>query len=528
MRSSSEEGVALVTVLLVMMVVTTMLLYSVANSVASMSLSRHDQDWNAALAAAQAGVDDYLYRLNQNSNYWLYSKGSPPPDGNKAFQQFVAVPGPTNQGTFSYAADTSTIASDGTIKLTSVGQVHGVKRTVYTTLRRRNFLDYLYFTDIETQDPAMYTGNPFTPAQAQTKCARHSYDSPARDSNCTLIVFFSRDVINGPLHSNDALNICGAATFNGPTSDSWNDPANKRWIDQCPTSHPVFANSGDPKYAPPLNMPPSNSAMKTQTLASAGGTGCLYTGPTQITLNSTTMNVISPFTKSTNAGCGPGNNLALPPNGVIYVQNVPSISTDPNYTNGCPYSGNYPHGLIVPVSGDITTYNCRDGDVFLSGTLKGNMSIASEHDINITWNLQYGTGGTTGTGNLLGLVANNYVSVFHPVDDDGDNLNIPGHSTPFNNATIQAAILSVQHSFRVQNFDDGSPLGNLNITGAIAQEYRGAVGTFSGTSSVSGYTKNYVYDTRLKYLSPPYFLDPVKSAWGVATWAEIHTPGTFP
>jgi hypothetical protein len=156
------------------------------------------------------------------------------------------------------------------------------------------------------------------------------------------------------------------------------------------------------------------------------------------------------------------------------------------------------------------------------------MSIASEHDINITWNLQYGTGGTTGTGNLLGLVANNYVSVFHPVDDDGDNLNIPGHSSPFNNATIQAAILSVQHSFRVQNFDDGNPLGNLNITGAIAQEFRGAVGTFSGTSSVSGYTKNYVYDTRLKYLSPPYFLDPVKSAWGVATWAEIHTPGTFP
>jgi hypothetical protein len=25
--------------------------------------ARRDQDWNAALAAAQAGVDDYLYRL---------------------------------------------------------------------------------------------------------------------------------------------------------------------------------------------------------------------------------------------------------------------------------------------------------------------------------------------------------------------------------------------------------------------------------------------------------------------------------
>ena len=30
------------------------------------------------------------------------------------------------------------------------------------TLRRRSFIDYLYYTDYETLDPALYTGPLFT------------------------------------------------------------------------------------------------------------------------------------------------------------------------------------------------------------------------------------------------------------------------------------------------------------------------------------------------------------------------------
>ena len=35
----------------------------------------------------------------------------------------------------------------------------------------------------------------------------------------------------------------------------------------------------------------------------------------------------------------------------------------------------------------------------------------------------------------------------------------------------------------------------------------------SGTVTQTGYSKNYNYDDRLRYLSPPHFLDPVESAW---------------
>ena len=38
---------------------------------------------------------------------------------------------------------------------------------------------------------------------------------------------------------------------------------------------------------------------------------------------------------------------------------------------------------------------------------------------------------------------------------------------------------------------------------------------------MSGYNKNYTYDTRLKYLSPPYFLSPTQSAWIRISYAEV-------
>ena len=92
------------------------------------------------------------------------------------------------------------------------------------------------------------------------------------------------------------------------------------------------------------------------------------------------------------------------------------------------------------------------------------------------------------------------------------------------NPTINAAILAVNHSFTVPYWQRGDALGTLSVTGAIAQRFRGPVGTNSGGSVITGYAKSYVYDQRLKYLSPPKFLDPVASAWGVAVWREIKVP----
>jgi hypothetical protein len=85
---------------------------------------------------------------------------------------------------------------------------------------------------------------------------------------------------------------------------------------------------------------------------------------------------------------------------------------------------------------------------------------------------------------------------------------------------IDAAILSLQHSFTVDNHDCGAKLGNLTVNGAIAQKYRGPVGTTGGT----GFIKDYNYDDRLRYRSPPYFLEPIAASWHVVRSNEQVPP----
>jgi len=206
------------------------------------------------------------------------------------------------------------------------------------------------------------------------------------------------------------------------------------------------------------------------------------------------------------------------------------------------------------VTNDANTYGCRDGDVFVQGELKGQLTIAAANNIIVTGNTTY-DGGTSGT-SLLGLVANNFVQVRHPVRLQTTTYTPPQSNQPSScsspytrtdwvrnssnnyvqricsvnltgsqsNPTINAAILAVNHSFTVPYWQRGNALGTLNVTGAIAQRFRGPVGTNSGGTVVTGYAKNYVYDQRLKYLSPPKFLDPVASAWGVAVWREVRVP----
>ncbi len=554
-RHRGEDGFALAAVMVSSTVLTLLAVAIVAYGVGSQSISRHDQDWNGSLSAAEAGIDDYLFRLNENGNYWQYSATNLPTDGNLAFSSWEYVSGGNTSSQFHYSADTSTMAVDGRIRLTSTGRVNNTRRTVSVTLRRRSFLDYLYFTDYETVDPALYTGTPFTAAQAQTYCAKYYYggfgnqrdeastsdftgDDDSNGQYCSDITFISADTINGPMHTNDAFMVCGTPHFNGATSTAWTGANGQRWRDNCPTSHPVFANAGDPRLLAPLTMPPSNSSIKAETAAGKGG--CLYTGPTRIILNSNgTMTVKSPFSKQTNNTNCPLNGTSgpLPSNGVIFVQNVPSTTGDPNYTSGCPYSVNgRAHPLGMPIANDITTYGCRNGDAFIEGTLKGQLTVATDNTIVETWQLQYANG--VNGSDLLGLVANNFVEIYHPVSCTSGqtsscnlNANFPGETArnaTFNDPYLYAAALSVNHSIRVQNWAIGSPLGGFHVRGVLAQRYRGPVGTNSSGVITSGYTKDYVYDQRLHYLAPPKFLDPVASQWGQNTWAEVKTPSGLP
>jgi hypothetical protein len=218
------------------------------------------------------------------------------------------------------------------------------------------------------------------------------------------------------------------------------------------------------------------------------------------------------MTVTTNSGqvIGP---IGLPSDGVVYVQNGAGCNSA--YS---PFTVTYPD-----------TSGCGNAIVHSSGTYSGQLTIAAENDIIIDGSITR----ASSSADLLGLVANNFIRVKHPVcesndvgctngtvteqsakgdcDRDNDGNRAVNGTGSLNNPTIDAALLAIQHSFIVDHYDCASSLGTLTVHGAISQKFRGAVGTTGGT----GYLKDYNYDDRLRYQEPPHFFDPVQSAWHV-------------
>ena len=97
--------------------------------------SRRGQDWNAALAAAQAGVDDYVSRLNRNDAYWQsVDCTNPALQGPKAGTNGCGwtastppgwrpvVAGAPTQGGFHYDVDASSFYSQGVVRVRRPGR----------------------------------------------------------------------------------------------------------------------------------------------------------------------------------------------------------------------------------------------------------------------------------------------------------------------------------------------------------------------------------------------------------------------
>ena len=173
------------------------------------------------------------------------------------------------------------------------------------------------------------------------------------------------------------------------------------------------------------------------------------------------------------------------------------------------------------VKDQTTAYNDLGcGNAFVSGAYSGQLTIAAENDIIIEGNLCRGScsSAPSGTG-LLGLIANNFVRVNHPFSTQTSKGSCgSGSNSGTTVSRIDAAILAIDHSFIVDHYNCGASLGTLTVNGAISQKFRGPVGIVGSTTP--GYDKNYNYDDRLRYISPPQFLDPIQTV--VARPARDH------
>lgn len=515
----AEQGFTTVIVMGTLLIVTATAFVAYDSVQSDIAPARSDQDRKEAYAAAEAGVNEYLFHLSQDNAYWSHCTSVPQPapvnqpwNGSGADpRQWRTLPGSTWRYTIELlpvngysqctlaAPDKSMIdASTRTIRIRVTGRARGNTRSIVAVFKRRGFLDYVYYTDYETLDPAWYVrvvnGAPTSPdltAWASANCATYYRQGRASKSytgtwfdalnvghpfttSCTEIQFVATDKVQGPFHTNDEIFACPGATFGRNSQDQIEVSAPSPGWRTC-------GGSGSPNWtgtlrtsSPLLTAPPSDSLLKTIVAPAYR-----FTGKTTIVLNGANMTVN-------------GVSMALPSNGVIYVQ------------NGLCGQGYIPYAPYTNAVG------C--GDVWLKGTYSSSLTIASEKDIIINGNVTHTNDA------LLGLIADNFVRVYHPTTGTGAScVNSVG---TMNNVTIDAAILSLQHSFTVDNYFCGTALSNLTVNGVIAQKFRGPVGTSSGGGVVTGYAKAYTYDDRLSFRSPPSFLDPVQSAWRINRQTE--------
>ena len=112
--SRDEAGLAMIIAITVVMLMTFIPLAIFTQAVQQLPLARHDQDHESALHAAEAGVDDYLNRLERRTaTTGRTARRTRRPTATRRSRAWVPVPGPSTNGeTFRYTPDTTKTAVD--------------------------------------------------------------------------------------------------------------------------------------------------------------------------------------------------------------------------------------------------------------------------------------------------------------------------------------------------------------------------------------------------------------------------------
>ena len=366
-RAHSEDGVAMITVLISSMIVLALFAAVTSYAVGSLNLSRRDQDWNGALASAEAGIDDFVLRLNLDPAWAdkvssTQSCSTSPTKALRRCSTWASVPG-VSTAEFTYSVES--ISSTAGISLLTTGRVGGLQRTIRTIIKRTTFLDYAYFSDRETSNPDYFdtpdwTATQITAEQANNWCDAYWFQGSrtgqdprnlhARTANpsgvatrfdtkpCDVTEFSSGDTFTGPVRPNDVLFFQGGSTFDAnsyvtigrpssptttPTSSN-NYGEGNFWINTNPdykgaitAGQPTNASvvpkfNGGIGYGAPIELPPDNSAIE---FYAESAEGCRYYGPTRLEfLNTGKIQVWSPLSLATDVAY---NNRCAAPNGGI-------------------------------------------------------------------------------------------------------------------------------------------------------------------------------------------------------------------
>ena len=508
-KAAAESGQAMLIVIASLGLMATIPMVVIATTTNQLPLTTGNLNWNAAYEAAQAGVNDYIQKLDVDQTFTQWSHGrfncaTSNPSGDPAFCNWVPIAG-TNES-YEYTLPTT---STGNLALTVSGKAGSGARVVVRsftyTLLPRSTLDYLWWTNFEEVDPAI-----------NANC------DGLRGGNCP-IYFASIDHLWGPVFSNDTFHMDGTPTFESTVTSSNGNPLYVCSNNGCA---PNF-NGGAPVAG--SNQPEQGTSA---VAAPAQNLGCFislgtWSNPTPINNVQMALSVVP----GTNTTTITGN----------WNANIANQPGNPNTSNGHHFCtspitvSNLASGLIY-VNGNVTIHDDPNGNGGTTGfttiVAGGLATDKTNGNITIDGNIQYPAanivGGITDTSDALGLIAQNVVKIAHPTNGNNNApiCNLALIPTPlatncdYSDYTIDAALFAVSDSIYVENWSIGAALGHLNIFGAMAQNYRGPVGTVGG----SGYAKAYKYDSSLLALWPPFFMAPTSATWSPTSYSEAR-PG---
>ncbi len=581
--SRDDSGVALMIVMGIILMLTLGTAVMAQNVIAHVPIVQQDLVQHEAYRAMQSGIDEYLYEANANPNYVMCNDadvytGYPGHWTNTGYATLssglcsglvltqwtqVADLAATSDvaAWFTYGTpaiyecnNSANCTSEDTweqIQVVGFASSYGQKAFQQATIviqPQNNFLLSLWWLNYDQSDPSTIGGDP--------ACTWY-WVTNSLVNNCQAIDLVTGETITGNMWVNDNVFICGTPTING-TIDTVGgliaDPGGG-----CTQGVP---HADWVKEAQTETAPTDDAVLGS--VAQQGG--CLYEGPTEIQLLSTGgYNVYSPdtpvsgTTDSLNAtsgntsGCVPANGWGTgsaavtgPTNGVVFVQ---GCSPACNTTGYAPLGTSLSNSVYEPdTSGE--SVGTQEGDAIVEGVDKAPLTIGAANNVIIDGDICYQswTSNCTtapaapGTADVLALVAYNFVELNHPMTSSHGNWSndsqctgtSPSQYAPFGVGTtptcdlqdpiIDAAMLALNHQFDAHNFDQGSALGNITIEGAISEDWRGPVGTFGGGNT--GYVKQYTYDSRLTYLSPPDYLNPGTSVMGA--WCGRSDHGRLP
>ncbi|MGI6085213.1 MAG: hypothetical protein ACOYIF_07165 [Acetivibrionales bacterium] len=456
-------------------------------------------DREDALQIAEAGYNHFMYYLNQDSTFYLNPDGTAGIDDETGF-----IPG------------TDDDSGDG---LDSDGLPIEYKETPYK--RGNDIIGYykirLIQPNVNEDLSVISTGytvdKPDIKRTVQVKIHQRSFTEYVDFSDSSGEVYWtSNDEAHGPVFCNEDLLIKGNPVFH----------------DDVVIGGKIKVLSGSPTFNPSKlkleNQPKLLFPVTNDEIISWGESeeGLSFTGRTCILFIGNKLQI-----RNKNINNDEIKTYDLPECGVLLVKNGSGSNAGNVFISGT-LDGRltvYAEGNIYITGKDPTNYSPNS----IKGTFSKDEGGIKYADDNIPL---IGSSGKKFSNDMLGLISEGHIIIATrtwPSTDTSGYSKLSESSVSVKNITVYGALMTNKagKQIYVEDYADIDPKGNFTVYGSkIQNAERGAVGTFSSSTYDlrSGYRKVNYFDYRLRNQTPPHFITPDKSGWEVREWEEILNP----